>query len=89
MGLFDTIKSWFGSEPARPSSKKSTQSHSGKITYFNHKKGFGFITIKEEDKQVFLHISEISGKPRKGLLVNFEIVPDSKGDRAINVVPAT
>ena len=89
MGLIDTIKGWFGTKPASPKQVKSSTSLHGKITYFNHKKGFGFITLKDQDKQVFLHISEITGRPRKGLMVDFEIVPDPKGDRAVNVVPSS
>ncbi|MBX2816950.1 MAG: cold shock domain-containing protein [Saprospiraceae bacterium] len=92
MGLLDTLKSLFGGKPQKktaPAKSRANQGHHGKITYFNHKKGFGFITIKDTDQQVFLHISEINGRPRKGLMVDFDIAPDAKGDRATNVVPSS
>ena len=90
MGFIDSIKSLLGlnggkksSGPARTVS--GSKKYDGTVTYFNHKKGFGFITARDMDKQVFLHISEIEGKPRKGMTVTFEIQPDPKGDRAVNV----
>jgi len=94
MGFIDSIKSLLGmnggqkksSGPAK--SISGSRKHEGTVTYFNHKKGFGFITARDMDKQVFLHISEIPSKPRKGMNVTFEIQPDPKGDRAVNVAEA-
>lgn len=33
----------------------------GKITYFNNERGFGFIADDESNQSVFVHISQITG----------------------------
>ena len=33
---------------------------SGKIKWFNSKKGYGFITEDETNKDIFLHVSQVS-----------------------------
>jgi cold shock protein len=61
---------------------------SGKVKWFDNKKGFGFI-IHDSGKDVFVHYSSIQGKGYKtlaeGEVVNFEIVESTKGWKAQNV----
>jgi CspA family cold shock protein len=61
---------------------------SGKIKWFDNKKGFGFIA-QDSGKDVFVHHSSIVGSGFKtfneGDIVSFEIVPGQKGLKAENV----
>ena len=60
----------------------------GKVKWFDNKKGFGFI-IQDSGKDVFVHHSSILGQGYKTLTegeqVNFEIVNSEKGLKAENV----
>ena len=61
---------------------------SGKVKWFDNKKGFGFIA-QESGQDVFVHHSGISGNGFKvlnvGDVVTFDIVPSEKGPKAQNV----
>ena len=61
---------------------------SGKVKWFDNKKGFGFIA-QEEGQDVFVHHTNILGTGFKTLnegdTVTFEIVPTAKGPKAENV----
>ena len=61
---------------------------SGKVKWFDNKKGFGFI-LHDSGKDVFVHYSSIEGKGYKtlaeGELVQFEIIESTKGWKAQNV----
>ena len=63
----------------------------GTVKWFNSTKGFGFIE-RENDKDVFVHYSEISGEGYRSLdegqKVEFTVVEGEKGPQAQNVVPA-
>ena len=63
----------------------------GRVKWFNDQKGFGFITVEGERKDVFVHYSAISGAGFKSLqenqLVEFDIQEGSKGPQAVNVRP--
>jgi CspA family cold shock protein len=61
---------------------------SGKVKWFDNKKGFGFIA-QEQGQDIFVHHSSIKGGGYKtlneGEVVNFEIVNSDKGPKAENV----
>ena len=61
---------------------------SGKVKWFDNKKGFGFIA-QETGQDVFVHHSSILGQGFKtlqeGEMVDFEIVQSDKGPKAQNV----
>lgn len=61
---------------------------SGKVKWFDNRKGFGFIA-QESGQDVFVHHTSILGKGYKtlneGEVVNFDIVASDKGPKAQNV----
>ena len=61
---------------------------SGKIKWFDNRKGFGFIT-EDSGQDVFVHHSSIMGKGYKSLnegdQVSFDLISGEKGFRAQNV----
>ncbi len=61
---------------------------SGKVKWFDNKRGFGFIAV-ETGQDVFVHYSCITGSGYKTLQegepVNFELVSSEKGPKALNV----
>lgn len=63
----------------------------GRVKWFNDQKGFGFITVSGEEKDVFVHHSAILGAGFKSLqedqLVEFDVQQGSKGPQAVNVKP--
>ncbi len=63
----------------------------GKVKWFNEKKGYGFIE-QEGDKDVFVHYEAIQMDGfktlKEGEEVNFDIVDGAKGPQAANVTKA-
>ncbi|MCX8089840.1 MAG: cold-shock protein [Verrucomicrobiae bacterium] len=61
---------------------------SGKVKWFDNKRGYGFIA-QESGQDVFVHYSNIVGSGFKtlneGEEVSFEIVASEKGLKALNV----
>ena len=61
---------------------------SGKVKWFDNRKGFGFIA-QDSGQDVFVHFSSIQSSGYKTLLegeeVVFEVVPSDKGLKAQNV----
>ena len=61
----------------------------GTVKWFNDSKGFGFITVDGQTKDVFVHHSAIMGTGFKSLAegqrVEFEIVQGQKGPAAEKV----
>ena len=62
---------------------------SGKVKWFNAKKGYGFITDNDTQKDIFLHVSELENSKLRVLKEEQTIVYDIKEDRdklqAINI----
>lgn len=62
----------------------------GTVKWFDSKKGFGFITRDDNGQDIFVHFSAIKGSGFKNLeegqKVEFDIVQEEKGPRAVDVV---
>ncbi len=63
----------------------------GTVKWFNDQKGFGFISLEDGSKDVFVHHKSIQGSGFKSLtegqVVEFDIVEGQKGPAAENVRP--
>ena len=53
----------------------------GKIKWFNSKKGYGFITEDETEKDIFLHVSALENSKLRILKENQKIQFDIKEDK--------
>lgn len=62
----------------------------GKVKWFNDQKGYGFIAQDNGGKDVFVHHTAIQGSGFKSLktgdAVEFDVVEDTRGLKAQNVV---
>lgn len=65
--------------------------NTGKVKWFNAKKGYGFIT-GEDGKDVFVHYSSINAEGFKtldeGQTVTYDIIESDRGKQASNVTVA-
>jgi len=64
----------------------------GTVKFFNASKGFGFIAPDDGAKDVFVHISSVEGSGMStlsdGQKVTFDVEPDKRGQRAVNLKDA-
>jgi len=60
----------------------------GKVKFFNERKGFGFIVEDESQKDLFVHVSGLIDKIQENDDVIFDITEDQRGKKAINVKKA-
>ena len=67
-------------------------STTGTVKFFNATKGFGFITPDGGGKDVFVHVSAVEKAGMRtladGQRVTFDVQPDPKGSKAVNLVAA-
>ena len=62
---------------------------SGKVKWFNAKKGYGFITDEETQKDIFLHVTELENSKLRVLKEEQKLIYDIKEEKnklqAINI----
>ena len=62
---------------------------SGKVKWFNSKKGYGFITDEKTNKDIFLHVSALEESKLRVLKeeqkIEFDIKEENKKLQAINL----
>jgi cold shock CspA family protein len=63
----------------------------GKTVRWNRERRFGFIRQASGEPDAFVHINDVIGPAADylpdGTLVEYEVVPQEKGPKAVNVVP--
>jgi CspA family cold shock protein len=57
----------------------------GKVKFFNHTKGFGFICDNETGQDIFVHSTGLKDEIRDGDEVTFDVAQGKKGMNAVNV----
>ncbi len=57
----------------------------GKVTFFNNEKGFGFIKDHASQESVFVHANNLSDNLKENDKVTFEIEMGQRGAFAVNV----
>ena len=61
----------------------------GRVKFFNDKRGFGFIVPDETGPEVFVHISALEETGltylREGQIVSYEVERKARGPTAVNI----
>ena len=61
----------------------------GTVKFFNSAKGFGFVAPEDGGKDVFVHASAVEAAGMRvlaeGQRISFDIQPDAKGSKAVNL----
>jgi len=57
----------------------------GKVTFFNHTKGFGFIKDLQTQEDIFIHVNQLSEAIQENDKVVFEVERGPKGLHALHV----
>jgi CspA family cold shock protein len=64
----------------------------GTVKFFNTDKGFGFIAPEGGGKDIFVHASAVEAAGMRSLAegqrVSFDVQPDAKGSKAVNLKAA-
>jgi CspA family cold shock protein len=64
----------------------------GTVKWFNATKGYGFITPDDGGKDVFVHVTAVERAGMQSLVegqrVSFEVVPDRRGLKAVDLARA-
>ncbi|WP_366915448.1 cold shock domain-containing protein [uncultured Psychroserpens sp.] len=64
---------------------KETIMKEGTVKFFNNAKGFGFITVKDSEEEIFVHTSNLIDQIKENDNVTFDVEKGEKGLSAIKV----
>ncbi len=64
---------------------KVTIMKEGTVKFFNNAKGFGFITLKDSEEEIFVHTSNLIDQIKENDNVTFDVEQGKKGLNAIRV----
>ncbi|MGB3606178.1 cold-shock protein [Psychroserpens sp.] len=78
------IKKLFGSETSEQQHDEGDRKE-GTVKFFNTRKGFGFITLKDSEEEIFVHTTNVTGRIKEKNKVTFNIEESDKGLVATNV----
>ncbi len=73
------------SVPKKDSSADENPVRTGRVSFFNHSKGFGFIKDSQTRESVFVHVNDTLDEIAEGDEVSFEMIKGQKGPAAIQV----
>jgi cold shock CspA family protein len=73
------------SVPKMDASMKADPVHTGRLTFFNDSKGYGFIRDAATQESVFVHVNEFMDDIMEGNMVSFEVEKGQKGPAAVRV----
>jgi cold shock CspA family protein len=73
------------SVPKQDPSLKPNENRTGRITFFNESKGFGFIRDDESQESIFVHVNDMVDQVRENAKVSFRTERGHKGMTAIEV----
>jgi len=73
------------SVPKQDPSQKADTIRTGKLTYFNGSKGYGFIRDFDTQESIFVHINEFQDDIMEGNKVSYEVEKGQKGPAAVRV----
>ena len=57
----------------------------GKVKFFNERKGFGFIIEDGSNQDILVHVSGLIDRIKENDQVSFDVTEDQRGKKAINV----
>lgn len=57
----------------------------GKVSFYNQRKGFGFIVDEESQCDIYVHITGLHDNIHDDDFVSYDIIEDERGKKAINV----
>ena len=64
---------------------KTNAMKEGTVKFFNNAKGFGFITVKDSEEEIFVHTSNLIDDIKENDHVKFDIEKGDKGLSAVKV----
>lgn len=71
--------------PRQDNSRKADVIRTGRVSFFNTSKGYGFIKDQETQESIFVHANDLVDPINDNDLVTFEVKMGHKGPNAVNV----
>jgi len=71
--------------PKKEDCEEEELTKNGVVKFFNHEKGYGFISKKDSNESFFVHINNVIDEIKDNDKVTFEVEMGPKGPIAVNV----